>query len=108
MGVHVLGHTDNFFALGGDSILTLQVIAKARRGGLKLTPKQAFEHPTIEAAARVAILIEAPPPTDPSPPTRGARDFDLAGMTPAELARLDLPLDQIQDIYPATPLQQGM
>ena len=101
--------TDNFFALGGDSILTLQVIAKARRGGLKLTPKQAFEHPTIEAAARVAILIE-PPPTDPSRPTKTApvRDFDLAGMTPAELARLDLPLDQIQDIYPATPLQQGM
>jgi aryl carrier-like protein len=42
VGVH-----DNFFALGGDSIRTLQVIARANRQGVKLTPKQLFEHQTV-------------------------------------------------------------
>jgi non-ribosomal peptide synthase protein (TIGR01720 family) len=54
-----IGVSDNFFALGGDSILSLQVIARAREAGLKLTPKQLFAHPTIAAAAAVAQPIES-------------------------------------------------
>ena len=52
VGIH-----DSFFSLGGDSILSLQVIAKARAKGLKLTPKQMFEKPTIAEAAQVAVPI---------------------------------------------------
>ncbi len=48
-----IGVTDNFFALGGDSILSLQVIARARSAGLVLTPRQVFEHPTIAGLAAV-------------------------------------------------------
>ncbi|MFX8676992.1 phosphopantetheine-binding protein, partial [Acinetobacter baumannii] len=44
-----IGVTENFVALGGDSILSLQVVARARQAGLKLTPKQLFEEPTIAA-----------------------------------------------------------
>ncbi|KQQ35973.1 hypothetical protein ASF61_07070 [Duganella sp. Leaf126] len=47
----------NFFASGGDSILGLQLVAKARKLGLKLTPKQLFDHPTI---AQLAACL--PPP----------------------------------------------
>ncbi|TCF97631.1 hypothetical protein BZM26_30155 [Paraburkholderia strydomiana] len=53
-----IGVTDNYFEIGGDSILSLQIIAKARGAGLKLTPKQMFDHPTIEAAARVAVPMK--------------------------------------------------
>src|SRR5256884_1783599 len=42
VGIH-----DNFFALGGDSILSLSLIAQARRAGLQLTVKQLFQAPTI-------------------------------------------------------------
>ena len=49
VGVH-----DNFFELGGDSILSLQVISRAARQGLRLTPRQLFEHPTIAGLAAVA------------------------------------------------------
>jgi len=48
VGVH-----DNFFALGGDSILNLQIIARANQQGLKLTPRQLFENRTIADIARV-------------------------------------------------------
>ncbi|BBP64618.1 hypothetical protein PHLH5_21590 [Pseudomonas sp. Cab53] len=44
---------DNFFALGGDSIINLQIIARANQQGLKLTPRQLFENRTIADIARV-------------------------------------------------------
>ncbi|MBT7409251.1 MAG: AMP-binding protein, partial [Methylococcales bacterium] len=44
---------DNFFALGGDSILSIQVVAKLKTHGLILNPKQFFQSPTIAELARV-------------------------------------------------------
>src|SRR5207249_2310382 len=45
---------DNFFALGGDSILSMQLITQARRAGLHLTPRQLFQYQTIAELANVA------------------------------------------------------
>ncbi len=59
LGQPHVGRHDNFFALGGDSINTLQVLARAHQRGMKLTPKQLFEHPTVMAAAAVAVPSEA-------------------------------------------------
>jgi amino acid adenylation domain-containing protein/FkbH-like protein/non-ribosomal peptide synthase protein (TIGR01720 family)/FkbM family methyltransferase len=47
---------DNFFELGGDSIIGIQIIAKANLAGLKLTPKQLFQHQTIAELAAVAVI----------------------------------------------------
>ena len=52
-----VGVEDNFFELGGDSILTLQVVSRAARAGLRLTPKQVFESPTIAELATVAERV---------------------------------------------------
>jgi amino acid adenylation domain-containing protein/non-ribosomal peptide synthase protein (TIGR01720 family) len=49
VGIH-----DNFFALGGDSILSIQIIARANRAGLRLTPWQIFQHQTIADLAAQA------------------------------------------------------
>ncbi|MBD2467741.1 non-ribosomal peptide synthetase [Nostoc sp. FACHB-145] len=46
---------DNFFELGGDSIIGIQIIARANQAGLKLTPKQLFQHQTIAQLAAVAV-----------------------------------------------------
>jgi fengycin family lipopeptide synthetase B len=51
-------HT-NFFEMGGDSILSLLVIARAREAGLILTPKQIFQHQTIAELGQVAIAVPA-------------------------------------------------
>ncbi len=45
---------DNFFEVGGDSILSIRVVARCREQGLSFTPKQMFQHPTIAEIARVA------------------------------------------------------
>ncbi|SJN54191.1 Linear gramicidin synthase subunit D [Vibrio ruber DSM 16370] len=49
---------DNFFALGGDSIMSLQVVAKARAHGLAIEPKQVFQYATVKALAAVARVSE--------------------------------------------------
>ena len=49
-----IGINSNFFSLGGDSILAIQIVAKANRAGIKLTPKQLFENQTIAELAAVA------------------------------------------------------
>src|SRR6185312_11057139 len=53
-----VGVTDNFFELGGDSILSVQIVARARQAGLSFTMRQIFEHQTVEALARHAIVTE--------------------------------------------------
>ena len=46
-----IGIHDNFFEIGGDSILSIQIIAKARKQGITLAPNQLFEHQTISELA---------------------------------------------------------
>ncbi|MFL7963585.1 non-ribosomal peptide synthase/polyketide synthase [Pseudomonas kielensis] len=49
-----VGLQDNFFELGGDSIVSIQVVSRARLAGIQFTPKDLFQHQTIEALAAVA------------------------------------------------------
>ncbi|MET0396662.1 MAG: amino acid adenylation domain-containing protein, partial [Longimicrobiaceae bacterium] len=51
VGVH-----DNYFELGGDSIVAIQIVSRARRAGLWLRPRQLFQHPTV---ARLALEVGA-------------------------------------------------
>jgi amino acid adenylation domain-containing protein/non-ribosomal peptide synthase protein (TIGR01720 family) len=59
LGAEHVGIHDNFFSLGGDSIVSLQVVARANQAGLRLTPRQVFEHPTIAQLSSVANLVDA-------------------------------------------------
>ncbi|TDD83154.1 amino acid adenylation domain-containing protein [Actinomadura darangshiensis] len=49
VGIH-----DNFFALGGDSMLSLQIVARARKAGLEVSVAEVFEAQTVAELARVA------------------------------------------------------
>lgn len=85
LGVERVGIHDSFFDLGGDSIHSIQIIAKARQAGLRFTNTQLFEHPTIARLAPHA--------------TRGAE----AG-TDGTPATGDIPLTPIQHWFFAQPL----
>lgn len=58
--IDTVGVDDDFFDVGGDSILSFQLIARARRAGFPLTIKQVFETRTV---ARMALLVAAPAAT---------------------------------------------
>jgi aryl carrier-like protein len=49
-----VGVQDDFFEVGGDSILAIQVVARAQEAGLQLTAYDLFAHPTVEGLAEVA------------------------------------------------------
>ncbi|MER5218625.1 amino acid adenylation domain-containing protein [Streptomyces sp. NPDC002838] len=50
-----VGIDDEFFAVGGDSIRSIQVVARARNRGITLSTREIFEHRTV---ARLAELVE--------------------------------------------------
>ncbi|WP_437981550.1 amino acid adenylation domain-containing protein [Sorangium sp. So ce117] len=52
-----VGVDDNFFALGGDSLLGIALVERAREAGLDVTPRQLFQHQTI---ARLAAACASP------------------------------------------------
>jgi amino acid adenylation domain-containing protein/non-ribosomal peptide synthase protein (TIGR01720 family) len=58
LGVDPVGRHDNFFELGGDSILSIQMGARANQAGLRVTPKQIFEHQTIAELAKVTGIYQ--------------------------------------------------
>ncbi|GAA0469932.1 hypothetical protein Ade02nite_32970 [Paractinoplanes deccanensis] len=60
LGLPAVGVEDSFFTLGGDSIVSLQLVARARTAGLRITPRQIFELRTVAALAAVAAPAEAP------------------------------------------------
>lgn len=49
---------DSFFELGGDSIMSIQVVSRARRAGIVITPKDVFEKRTVAALTLVAKRLE--------------------------------------------------
>ncbi|MCV6638058.1 amino acid adenylation domain-containing protein [Candidatus Albibeggiatoa sp. nov. NOAA] len=58
LNIQPIGINDNFFALGGDSILSIQVVARANQQKLKLTPRLIFQYQTIAELAAVIEISE--------------------------------------------------
>ena len=55
LDIHPVGIHDNFFEIGGDSILSIQIVAQARKNGLHLGANQLFEHQTI---AELSLFVQ--------------------------------------------------
>ena len=54
LGRDRIGRQDDFFELGGDSIVALQVVGQARQAGWVLKPSHLFQHQTLAAVAAAA------------------------------------------------------
>ncbi|MBI0312132.1 amino acid adenylation domain-containing protein [Streptomyces javensis] len=54
LGLDGVGIDDGFFDLGGDSIMSIQLVSRARRAGLELAVRDVFEHRTVAALADIA------------------------------------------------------
>lgn len=72
LGSPSLGVLDDFFDAGGDSILSIEIIARATREGLRLTTRQLYDHRTIAGVAAVLSALPAmrtESPLEPVPPS---------------------------------------
>jgi amino acid adenylation domain-containing protein/non-ribosomal peptide synthase protein (TIGR01720 family) len=84
LGVPRVGIHDNFFQLGGDSIVAIRVIARANQAGFSLLPNQIFLHQTVAQLAvasevRVLRVAEQGAVTGPVPLTPIQRELLASG-----------------------------
>ena len=92
-----VGIDDDYFALGGDSIRTIEVVSLAEEKGLVFTLEDIFRHRTIRALGRAldeAALEPAVPTWEP-----------FHQISPEDRRRLP---DGVEDAFPLTQLQAGM
>lgn len=98
LGLKAVGIEDNFFALGGDSIRSLQVINLAKEQGIDITLEQLYRQGIIRDLA-----------AQPDTPAVSSGQYTV--LSPfaliAEHDRALLP-QSVEDAYPLTTLQAGM
>jgi hypothetical protein len=85
LGVDRVGVFDNYFALGGDSIQSIQIAFRARAAGLLVAPHDVAMLQTVAALAEAAQPASAPASVVPSPEAEEA-PFALSGMQQFMLA----------------------
>ncbi|MFC7865500.1 amino acid adenylation domain-containing protein [Streptomyces murinus] len=95
LGAEHVGRGDNFFDLGGDSILALRLVGLGRLAGLGFSVADVFRTRTLaDLAGLVTEAVDAPAPVAP-----------FSQLDPADAGRLP---DGLEDAYPLTMLQAGM
>lgn len=95
MGLDEVGPEDDFFELGGDSILAIQIVSRARREGLGLQAGDIFRAPTI---AQLAGLLA------PGPEATDVADVEEDGLDRLPPDRRD----GAERAFPLSPIQEGM
>jgi len=103
LGSEQVGTQDNYFAIGGDSIRSMSLVADARKAGLYFAIRDLFAHPTIAALATVVRSGAAQQGGD-------AEVAPFALLSESERAHLPRQVHgrAVQDAYPLSLLQQGM
>ncbi|MEV6655492.1 amino acid adenylation domain-containing protein [Nocardia fluminea] len=86
LGLEQIGAEDSFFAAGGDSILSIQLVSRARNAGISFTPQAVFEHRTVAGLARVAVVGAESAPTLTELPGGGVGVMPLTPVLAASLA----------------------
>ncbi|MGA4844341.1 phosphopantetheine-binding protein [Streptomyces sp. G45] len=65
LGLDRVGVDDDFFAVGGDSIRSIQVVSRARAHGVDVSPRQIFECPHGRRTRRESPQRRQPGPAGP-------------------------------------------
>ncbi|WP_051852243.1 non-ribosomal peptide synthetase [Streptomyces aureocirculatus] len=105
LGLERVGVDDDFFAIGGDSIRSVQVVSRARAHGIALTPRQIFEHRTV---AHLAALASGPA-QDASPGSgAGSTDGPLVAVAPKDREAWQRSYPGLAEVWPVTAAQSGL
>ncbi|MCZ6705144.1 MAG: phosphopantetheine-binding protein [Bacteroidetes bacterium] len=109
LGQHEISIYDNYFEVGGDSLLSIRILAKARQRGLHIVPEDFFDHPTIAQQASVAAQkaqtgvdhedLHSPVTPDDSFGASGSApgSFPLASLDQAELDRVTRMIEKMDE-----------
>ncbi|HKX29837.1 MAG TPA: amino acid adenylation domain-containing protein [Blastocatellia bacterium] len=112
-----VGRHDNFFELGGNSLLVMRVIARMRRAGLDVEARTLFATPTLAELGgairpQTDTILVPPNMIPPGCEVITPEMLPLVRLTVEEIERIveAVPAGaaNVQDIYPLTPLQEGL
>ncbi|KAM0526094.1 hypothetical protein ACHAPS_004378 [Verticillium nonalfalfae] len=107
-----IGKQDNFFRMGGHSILAMKLVGAARKAGLKLTVALIFQYPRLANLATVAETIGEDDTEDKPtvvPPFSLLPDIIDPFLLREQVGDIcGVGSDSVLDVYPCTPLQEGM
>ncbi|WP_156685576.1 non-ribosomal peptide synthetase [Mycobacterium sp. Marseille-P9652] len=80
-----IGRFDDFFALGGDSVLSVQLASRAREAGLTVSPRMVFENPTLQL---LAAAVDAGRGAETDATDAEHAPMSTSGLSPDDLAAL--------------------
>ncbi|KAJ3505130.1 hypothetical protein NM208_g16240 [Fusarium decemcellulare] len=105
-----LGIDDNFVQAGGDSIKIIELLAALREHGRKLTVSQVLQSPVMNDMAKLLVRIDdAVVDEAPKPFELLTVDSMTADVVTREAARTcNINEIDVEDAYPATPLQEAL
>ncbi|GDY58194.1 hypothetical protein SVIO_088170 [Streptomyces violaceusniger] len=103
----------DFFALGGDSIMSIQLVGRARRAGLVFTPREVFQHKTPAALAATARVPEAPAVPAQSTDTTDTTDTTspprpLISLSRSDQQAIEAQFPQHGEVLPLAAGQEGL
>ncbi|KAI0424831.1 hypothetical protein F5Y09DRAFT_347316 [Xylaria sp. FL1042] len=103
-----IGVDDNFFQIGGDSIVAMKAVPLAREMGIELSVADIFRHPTLEALAqsRNTMTNGHVETIQPFALLLGNQNSQDVRNEAATLCDIDASM--IEDAYPCTSLQEGL
>ena len=110
-GLHIdaVGVDDHFFRSGGDSIIAMALIPKARAAGYVIHMADIFSHPTLcDLAAAARSGNEATVRTDLAPFSLIGSDSRRHELVQMAAEQCNVLAELIEDIYPCTALQEGL
>jgi nonribosomal peptide synthetase CepB len=90
LGVERVGVDDSFFELGGDSIYSVKLAARARRRGLAIEVAEVFEHRTPAGLATVVESRREPVAEEPAP------EAELLDLKPDEIDEFEAEFDGVR------------
>ncbi|KXT08404.1 hypothetical protein AC579_5999 [Pseudocercospora musae] len=97
---------DNFFALGGDSVLGMKLVSACKAAGLELSVAGIFANPTLSGMVSVVNASEKMAQEDVKPFSMLASNVDPAKQEAAQACGADV--SDIEDMYPCTPTQESL
>ncbi|KAJ5726010.1 nonribosomal peptide synthase [Penicillium malachiteum] len=105
----LIGLDDNFYSLGGDSLSAMRLVSEGRQMGLRTSVQEILKHPTLrELAATISVQTITDVPTTALNAAFSMLDGDQEEVLREAIVQCQVHADQIEDIYPCSPLQEGL